>query len=167
MNAALNNWIDLLRMEQREADLFLTEVTAQFNGIVERNAARIFESIRKQQLIAVRLSGIQRLRDMRQREVSLSLGLSETRSVTDFVEHLSEEDRAIVVNLARSIKAAASQSRAKLRQNQLLMSLSMEQLQQVIRAVSPKAINVNTYGSKGDKRFGAPAHVVSRWQVSI
>lgn len=147
MNEFLQNFIESLREELKHYGELLALLDVQQTQVVRRLADELLVTVSAVNAQGAAIQVARREREQRQREFARSLGLSDDARISDLMVAMPEACRPLVSALVDENNQLLGRVRQRARQNHVLLSRSVELMQQFINSFC--SVAVPTYNESG------------------
>lgn len=147
MTELLHNFIESLREELRQYGELLALLELQQTQVVRRLADELLETVSAVNAQGDAIQVARREREQRQRELARSCLLPDDARIADLLGAIPEVCRPLVSALVDENNQLLGRVRQRARQNHLLLSRSVELMQQFINSFC--AVGVPTYNETG------------------
>jgi hypothetical protein len=147
MNEPLQNFIEGLREELRQYGELLALLDLQQAQVVRRLADELLETVSAVQAQGDAIQVARREREQRQRELARSLQLPDDARIASLIGAMPEVCRPLVLALVDENNQLLGRVRQRARQNHVLLSRSVELMQQFINSFC--AAGAPTYNEAG------------------
>ena len=147
MTEFLHNFIESLREELKQYGELLALLELQQTQVVRRLADELLETVSAVNAQGDAIQMARREREQRQRELARSLRLLDTARIADLIAAMPEVCRPLVSALVDENNQLLGRVRQRARQNHVLLSRSVELMQQFINSFC--AVGVPTYNETG------------------
>ena len=147
MNELLQNFVESLREELKQYGELLALLEQQQAQVVQRLADELLETVSAVNDQGEAIQVARREREQRQREVARSLLLPDEARIADLMAAMPAVYRPLVSALMAENNQLLGRVRQRARQNHVLLSRSVELMQQFINSFC--AVEVPTYNETG------------------
>ena len=147
MNELLQNFVESLREELKQYGELLALLEQQQAQVVRRLADELLETVSAVNSQGDAIQIARREREQRQRELARSLRLLDDARIADLIAAMPEAYRPLVSALVDENNQLLTRVRQRARQNHVLLSRSVELMQQFINSFC--AVGVPTYNGMG------------------
>jgi hypothetical protein len=147
MNEVLQNFVESLREELKEYGELLALLEQQQAQVVQRLADELLETVSAVNVQGDAIQVARREREQRQREVARWLALPDEARIGELIAAMPGVCRPLVTALVAENNQLLSRVRQRARQNHILLSRSVELMQQFINSFC--AVAVPTYNEAG------------------
>jgi hypothetical protein len=147
MTELLHNFIESLREELKQYGELLALLELQQAQVVHRLADELLETVSAVNAQGEAIQVARREREQRQRELARSLQLPDDARVAVLIAVMPEVCRPLVTALVDENNQLLGRVRQRARQNHVLLSRSVELMQQFINSFC--AVGVPTYNDTG------------------
>ena len=147
MNEFLQNFIEGLREELKQYGELLALLELQQTQVVRRLADELLETVSAVNAQGDAIQMARREREQRQRDLARSLRLLDDACIADLISAMPEVYRPLVSALVDENNQLLGRVRQRARQNHVLLSRSVELMQQFINSFC--AVGVPTYNDMG------------------
>jgi flagellar biosynthesis/type III secretory pathway chaperone len=156
MNEPTQRLIDALREELQQYGEMLALLDKQQDLVVRRDSNEILKNLAMINGQASVIQVARRERELRQQELNTTLQLFTNATFAELIRRLPPELQPLVQALMDEINQCLRRVQHRARQNHLLLSRSMEMLQQFIATLFPSRM-VTTYNQAGRVANGVPS----------
>jgi predicted ATP-dependent protease len=147
MNEFLQNFVESLREELKQYGELLALLEQQQAQVVRRLADELLETVSAVNAQGDAIQMARREREQRQRDLARSLRLLDDARIADLIIAMPEVYRPLVAALVDENNQLLGRVRQRARQNHVLLSRSVELMQQFINSFC--AVGVPTYNEMG------------------
>ena len=147
MTELLHNFIESLREELKQYGELLALLELQQTQVVRRLADELLETVSAVNAQGDAIQVARREREQRQRELARSFGLPDAARIADLLAAMPGVCRPLVSALMDENNQLLGRVRQRARQNHVLLSRSVELMQQFINSFC--AIGLPTYNETG------------------
>ncbi|MCS7048539.1 MAG: flagellar protein FlgN [Verrucomicrobiae bacterium] len=148
MNELVQQWINALREELTQYGGLLALLEQQREAIREHATDRLLENVGALNAQTAVVQVARHQRQQHQRALCGALGLAPDATVTETVQRLEPELRALVESLRDQINQCLSRAQETVRLNHLMLSRSVDWMQRMMASLLPASLGP-TYGSDG------------------
>lgn len=147
MNEFLQNFVESLREELKHYGELLALLEVQQTQVVRRLTDELLVTVSAVNAQGAAIQVARREREQRQREFARSLGLPDDARIADLMAAMPEACRPLVWALVDENNQLLGRVRQRARQNHVLLSRSVELMQQFINSFC--SVAVPTYNETG------------------
>jgi predicted ATP-dependent protease len=147
MNELIQSFVESLREELKQYGELLALLEQQQAQVVRRLADELLETVSAVNAQGDAIQMARREREQRQRELARSLRLLDDARIADLIAAMPEVCRPLVSALVDENNQLLGRVRQRARQNHVLLSRSVELMQQFINSFC--AVGVPTYNEIG------------------
>ena len=151
MTAELEQLIETLREELTQYGELLALLEQQQDLIVSRSAEGLLENLGAINAQVPIIAAAREKRDRLRKDLAIALGHAATTSFRQVLPFVPKEYRPLLEALVEEINDLLMRSQQRLRQNHMLLSRSLDLMQQMIFSLFPSS-GGQTYGKTGSVR---------------